>query len=156
MIKTAVFSDDRIYRYRLDRLWDARLPAMAVIGLNPSTADETEDDPTIRRCIRFAADWGYGGLIMVNLFSYRATDPDEMLTAPNPIGPDCDKHIELAAKEAFFILAAWGANGTHLARDHDVRRLVEPIRQMHCLKKTKHGQPGHPLYIRADTQPILF
>ena len=77
-------SDDRRYRYELSRIWDAALPPVLFVGMNPSTADEEQDDPTIRRCIRFARDWGYGGLLMGNLYALRATDPQELTRAVEP------------------------------------------------------------------------
>ena len=81
MIKSAEFSPDKVYRYELWRIWDEALPVCMFIGLNPSTADETVDDPTIRRCINFAKEWGYGQLVMTNLFAFRATKPAEMMRA---------------------------------------------------------------------------
>jgi len=88
VVSGATFSTDRVYRYALWRVWDAALPSFVVIGLNPSTADETENDPTIRRCIGFAKREGCGGLVMLNLFAVRATDPRVMMAHPEPIGPD--------------------------------------------------------------------
>ena len=82
----AKFSKDRIYRYALWRIWDDTLPKLLFIGLNPSTADEINDDPTMRRCIRFSKDLGYGGFIMGNIFAYRSTDPKKLKTINNPIG----------------------------------------------------------------------
>ena len=152
----AAFSDDREYRYSLWRKWDKDLDCMMVIGLNPSTADETEDDPTIRRCTRFAKDWGFGGLYMLNLFAIRATDPKIMLKHQYPIGEKNDEFLVEMANECQLVLAAWGNHGAHRSRDWNVRRLIEKHKQMKCLGKTKTGQPKHPLYIKADTQPMIF
>ena len=89
----AMLSVDRKYRYVLTRTWDETLSNIMFVGLNPSTADETTDDPTIRRCINFAKSWGYGGLYMVNLFAYRSTNPNNIRIVDNPIGDDNDSCI---------------------------------------------------------------
>lgn len=123
------------------------------IGLNPSTADEVNDDPTIRRCIAFAKSWGYGSLCMTNLFAFQATKPDDMKAAADPVGPDNDRHLIELARGAGVVIAAWGANGTHLGRNVIVRSMIP---NLHCLKKTSAGHPGHPLYLRADLKPIPF
>ena len=93
MKKGAHFSTCRRYRYRLWRIWDENKPFVLFICLNPSTADENEDDPTIRRCVRFARDWDYGGMVMVNLFAFRATDPSELYNADEQIGQNNSKEI---------------------------------------------------------------
>ena len=123
------------------------------IGLNPSTADEVNDDPTIRRCVAFAKSWGYGAMCMTNLFAFRATAPADMIAASDPVGPDNDVHLIDLARNAGVVVAAWGTNGSHLSRDAAVRALVPSL---HCLKKTQAGHPGHPLYLRADLTPIPF
>ena len=112
----AKLSECRQYRYALWRTWDDSKPYAMFVGLNPSTADETDDDPTIRRCIVFAKDWGYGGLCMANLFAYRATDPSNMFSAQDPIGPQNDVWLERLAKDAGIVVAAWGNHGGHLGR----------------------------------------
>lgn len=147
-----MFSEDRIYRYQLRRDWDETLPVVAFIGLNPSTADETQDDPTIRRCIGFAKAWGYGGLVMLNLFAFRATDPKVMRAASDPIGPDNNVHICAVAKEAEAVVAAWGTGGAHLNRDFAVRRMLHG--NIGSLGFTNKGHPRHPLYVPAS-QPLL-
>lgn len=121
------------------------------VGLNPSTADETQDDPTIRRCIAFAKSWGYAGLCMTNLFAFRATDPKDMMVAADPVGPENDGYLLALAGDTGVIVAAWGANGTHLGRDADVCKLL-PV--LHCLALTKDGHPGHPLYLRKTLTPV--
>ena len=93
MKSEAILSVDRKYRYVLTRTWDETLPNIMFVGLNFSTADETTDDPTIRRCINFAKSWGYGGLYMVNLFAYRSTNPNNIRIVDNPIGDDNDSYI---------------------------------------------------------------
>jgi hypothetical protein len=149
------FSKCRTYRYTLWRdFGDADNRAYAMfIGLNPSTADEVNDDPTIRRCIAFAKDWGYGGLCMTNLFAFRATKPVDMRAADDPVGPKNDAHLVKIARQAGIVVGAWGTHGTHLGRDLTVVSLVPDL---HCLHTTKDGHPGHPLYLRGGLKPTLF
>lgn len=145
----AAFSPDRNYRYALWRRWEQNAPYALFIGLNPSTADEREDDHTIRRCKRFAADWGYGAVYMANLFALRATDPKIMLAHDEPIGPDNDVWLQDLARGAGVIVGAWGAHGGHMQRDERVMTLLDAHKLM-CLGTTKDGKPRHPLYIKAD------
>jgi hypothetical protein len=155
MKTSARFSPCRRYRYELWRIWkETGVRYCMFIGLNPSTADETTDDPTIRRCIAFAKAWGYDGLCMTNLFALRATDPKVMKADPNPTG-DLDNDLTLLelASKASVVIAAWGKDGKHLERDKDVIRLLPPL---HCLKLNKDGTPAHPLYLRSDLKPIPF
>lgn len=151
MKKTARLSDCRTYRYELWRTWDESKPYAMFIGLNPSTADETEDDPTIRRCINFAKSWGYGGLCMANLFAYRATQPEDMKKASDPIGDKNDETLILLAENAGVIVGAWGNDGVFLNRSEDVRALIPEI---NVLKVNKSGEPAHPLYLKSTLTPI--
>jgi hypothetical protein len=105
MEKGADISANGLYRYSLWRIWEPTQPLVMFIGLNPSTADATTDDHTIRRCLRFSFDWGYGSLVMTNLFAFRATDPKVMLTAPSPIGSKNDRVITQWAQRASLIVA---------------------------------------------------
>lgn len=123
------------------------------VGLNPSTADATLDDPTIRRCIGFAKAWGYAGLMMTNLFAWRATEPRNMLAAENPIGPDNDRVLSEAHDNAALSVAAWGAHGTYLDRHNAVRALLP---RLHYLRLTKDGHPGHPLYLPSSLKPVKW
>jgi len=125
------------------------------IGLNPSTADEIQDDPTVRRCIGFAKRWGFGGLCMTNIFACRATDPIVMLAVPAPVGPENDKYLLECAQSAGLVVAAWGNDGTHLERDKQVLYLLKH-QTLFCLGETKLGQPRHPLYVNGKTAPILY
>ena len=153
MIKSALLSEDKIYRYSLSRIWNDSKPYALFIGLNPSTADEKEDDPTIRKCITYAQSWGYGGLMMVNLFAYRATLPSDLKKAEEPIGVNNDANIKNLSDNAGIIVVAWGNNGHYLDRDKDVLNI---IKKPMCLKINKSGQPGHPLYQRKNIQPIPY
>lgn len=156
MERSAVFSDNRIYRYVLTRRWDIYGRTLNVIGLNPSTADETVDDPTIRRCIRFAQDWGYAALSMTNLCAFRATKPADLMKVEHPIGPDNDHWLGTSAREAGMVLAAWGAH--MIAIDIGHRAMCGELRgiELHCLGTTQIGAPRHPLYVPAITQPIRY
>jgi len=150
VLSHAVLSPCRSFRYQLTREW-GQGPAVLFVGLNPSTADETIDDPTIRRCIGFARDWGFSRLFMANLFAFRATDPKDMLNATDPIGPENNQHLVSMATSAELTIAAWGVNGTFLGRDKAVREMLP---RLHYLRLTKGGFPGHPLYLPKDLQPI--
>jgi len=154
MISDAKFSKNRIYRYWLKRVWDSTRPVIIFIGLNPSTADEKKNDATIRRCIGFAKRWGYGGIIMLNLFAYRATDPDDMKDRVNPTGKRNDEFIKkicLAYPDVPIVLC-WGNHGKHLVRARHVLDVLKPFRKrIRCLGMTKDGQPKHPLRLSAST-----
>ncbi len=155
MKKSAIISQDEMYRYALTREWNEGVGTVAFIGLNPSTADAFEDDPTIRRCIGFAKSWGYSGLAMINLFAYRATDPKKMMSAADPIGPENDKHIKLFSEIASEIVCAWGAHGSFLKRNKDIEFMIQPSR-LKALRLTKDGNPSHPLYLPKHLTPLTF
>lgn len=149
-----IFSADRRYRYTLWRDWENGVlftPKSIVrawtyamfIGLNPSTADEMNDDPTIRRCIGFAKRWGYGALMMTNLFAFRATDPQVMMEESKPIGDENDRWLLATAREAGVVVAAWGVKGQFMGRDKEVMKLLS---NLECLGVTAGGFPQHPLY----------
>lgn len=142
---------DKEYRYTLWRLWALERGLVQFIGLNPSTADETNDDPTIRRCIGFAKAWGYGGICMTNLFAFRATRPSDMTREREPVGPDNDGWLAETANVASLTVAAWGVRGSHLGRDRQVQALIP---NMKCLGLTKQGHPAHPLYLSKGV-PLL-
>jgi hypothetical protein len=147
MKRRTVFSPCRTYRYVLWRELDtADLEYALVVGLNPSTADEVNDDPTIRACMGFARRWGCGWLCMVNLFAYRATKPRDLKAADAPVGPDNDRWLRRLAARASLVVAAWGNEGSFAGRDARVIRLLGD--QFSCLGMTKQGQPRHPLYVK--------
>lgn len=141
------------YRYSLSRIWDESKSLVLFIGLNPSTADEQDDDPTLRRCIGFAKNWGYGGVCMANLFAYRATQPKDLKLASDPIGPDNDEWLVKLTKQADIVIAAWGNDGAFLNRSSAVQAMIPNI---HCLKINKSGEPAHPLYQPAAAKPFVF
>ncbi len=148
----------RRYRYRLRREWDASLPAIAFVMLNPSAADATIDDPTIRRCLGFARSWGYGALEVVNLFAWRAHRPSDLRKAADPIGPRNDRTLRVTARAGNDILLAWGNHGAWNDRDQAVLATLRRAgaSRLLCLGITGAGQPRHPLYVRAATRPVAF
>ena len=147
----ANFSRCGRYRYTLWRRWDVDRPAVMIIGLNPSTADARQDDPTIRRCIGFARAWGYGGLVVTNLFAFRATYPVDLKAAADPVGPCNDAWIRRMARQVGIIVAAWGNDGAWLQRSARVRRMLAG--RLHCLRLNAGGEPAHPLYLPARLAP---
>lgn len=157
MDRDAVISSSGTYRYLLTRYWDYTKPRVGFVMLNPSTADAKEDDPTIRRCINFAKSWGYGGIVVGNLFAYRATDPKKLTQVGSPVGPQNDVMLDrwiFGNEKVGLVIAAWGAHSFAAARGKELCRR-HPNR-LSCLGVTKAGHPKHPLYLRADTKPIPF
>ena len=149
VLSSAEFSACRQYRYSLSRIWDPLLPTIAFVGLNPSTADENINDATVRRCIGFAKTWKYGGLILVNLFAFRSTDPVALRKTADPIGPENDASIIRHCESAKRVVAAWGTHGCLLDRDEQVLGfLARPF----CLGVTNGGAPKHPLYLAGNTR----
>ncbi|MEL6922688.1 MAG: DUF1643 domain-containing protein [Bacteroidota bacterium] len=149
MHRSAIFSTCRRYRYLLSRHWDEHLPTLLIIGLNPSTAGATHDDPTIKRCIGFAQSWGYGSLHVANLFALMATQPKDLLADKAPVGQLNDRYLRQLIKACDRTVVAWGNYGTHLERNLQVLAF---IKKPYCLKINKNGQPAHPLYQKADTR----
>lgn len=155
--RTAALSDCGAYRYRLIRHWGMDMP-LPFIMLNPSTADATVDDPTIRRCVGFARTLGYGGIGVWNLYAYRATKPADLWTADDPVGPENDRRLRNVLRWAHLqgvpVVAAWGAH----AKPARVREVLamEGAGNLRCLGLTKAGAPRHPLYVRADAPLVPF
>lgn len=164
----AVFSSCELYRYSLWRVWDPTKPRLLFVMLNPSTADATKNDPTVERCQRRAVADGFGGVEVVNLFAYRATDPRDMIDANKAgiriIGDLNDKTIIDAAKRADRVICAWGTWGSYLNRGKDVAYLmryygapnIEGGKELHALKLTKDGHPAHPLYLPNSLKPFVW
>jgi hypothetical protein len=147
----AIISSCEKYRYVLTRSLDSIVrwhrPVLFIM-LNPSTADATQDDPTIRRCVNFAKREGMTQLTVVNLFAYRVTDPKELLRAENPIGPENDHHLfdEIAKHE--LTIAAWGSHP--FAKERAAEVIKKFGASLMCLGTTKDGSPRHPLYLKND------
>ena len=154
MTGDAQFSPDGNYRYWLSREWAASNESCAFIMLNPSTATADRDDPTIRRCIRFAQGWGYGTLYVANLFAFCTSDPNYLKTTADPVGPDNDQSILAVMARCSLTIAAWGANGVYLDRHHRVVQLIASVggRLWH-LGLSNAGHPRHPLYLPTGAQP---
>lgn len=156
-METAIFSPDRVYRYVLRRRIGLSDKTCLFIHLNPSTADECKDDPTIRRDIGFARLWGYGMLVVCNAFSLRSTDPKELYRHPDPVGPDNDWHLLTEASQADFLVVGWGVHGALHNRGAKVKAMLDKEAfPLHHLGLTKDGHPKHPLYLRKDTTPELW
>lgn len=157
--RLAIYSDCERYRYLLEIVWNPGGNLLQVIGLNPSTATEKQDDPTVTRCRNYAARWGYGGLLMTNLFGFRATNPEVMKSFGEPVGGDNFKTVLDQADRAGKILVAWGNHGTHKGMSKAMTRLLETDHadKVFCLQiNEKTGEPKHPLYCRADLEPVPF
>lgn len=156
----ATLSPCRKYRYSLHRDWFPKSGNGSVlwIMLNPSTADADEDDPTIRKCQKFARTWGYDGIIVVNLFAYRTPHPED-LRMVDAVGPGNDAVLAafFGAESVGLVVAAWGAYSHLRNRDAAVIALAGRVhRPLHALKLTKNGKPWHPLYVPNGTEPVVF
>lgn len=154
----AVYSDCEAYRYLLTRVWDGALPRALFVMLNPSTATEVQNDPTVERCERRARALGFGAFRVTNIFAFRATDPRAMRAVADPVGPDNDaairESVDWAGGPADRIICAWGTHGAHLGRGAAVAQLLrESGRDLHHLGLTAAGAPKHPLYI-GYAQPL--
>lgn len=147
---SAIFSDCGTYRYQLTR--GPREAAAAVfVMLNPSTADANQNDPTIRRCLGFARAWGFGQLIVANLYALRSTDPRALKSHLDPVGPENDLHLRQLAATASSIVVAWGANAEQ-GRAFKVATMMRAAgARLSCLGTTRDGAPRHPLYVSAST-----
>lgn len=159
MNRPCAFSLCKKYRYTLWRHWnEAELRFVQFIGLNPSTADDTVDDPTIRRCIQFAKDWGYGGICMTNLFAFRSTLPEVMKKESDPEGCDNIEQLSRVACQASCIICAWGKDGRHRFRGTSVKLFLSEVVgvKLHCLGLNSDQTPKHPLYLKKNLRPIPF
>lgn len=148
----AILSPDRKYRYFLWRVFDPLNRAVNFIGLNPSTADECENDATIRRCISFARCWGFGAVFMTNTYAFRSTDPKGLQTTENPIGEYNDEWIKTVAAESGLVVLCWGNYVGKRGQE-----VLEKLKGRAChLGLNKGGSPKHPLYLSSNTRPIRF
>ena len=146
------------YRYTLGRRWSWHGPLACWIMLNPSTADARNDDNTIRRCVEFSKLWGCGGLVVVNLFALRSTNPSWLYLSDDPVGQDNDRHILEASDRCKVRVVAWGAHGALHVRGQHVKSLLQAAdpRPLQHLGLTKEGQPRHPLRLAKATPLIAW
>lgn len=153
----ATVSDCQKYRYRLTRHWKESGPLIGWVGLNPSTADANDDDPTIRRVVGFSQQHGFSGCVMGNLFAYRSTDPKGLpLDEQEAVGRHNDYWLNLMGMQCEIVVAAWGAVSQYEKRIAVVLRDFENLgKSLHCFGLTKGGFPRHPLYLPKDS-PLIF
>ncbi len=154
----AIYTDCERYRYVLTRQWEEVSENRAVfIGLNPSTATEYQNDPTVARCIKYAKTWGHDSMTMLNAFAFRSTDPKGLKSVEDPVGSANDRYILKQCRDASQIILCWGTHAEYLDRG---LKLLEKLSgrsfELNCLKITKNGHPSHPLYLKKDLQPIPF
>jgi hypothetical protein len=149
----ASFSECRKYRYSLWRIWDVEKPMVMFIGLNPSTANENGDDPTIRRVKKFAFDWGFGGVYMMNLFAWVTAYPEELKQAEDPIGGANDFQLRQIGKICNEIIFAWGSFPEAIERAEEVKAMFPGAK---ALLVNSNGSPRHPLYVPQNTKPVIY
>lgn len=153
----AVISECSKYRYLLRRTWDHARPRVLYVMLNPSTADAAKDDATIRSCVRLANGLGYGSMEVVNVFGWRATKPEELLTATDPCGPQNEDHVRAALGRCDSPICAWGAWPPAEAASTYIRNAIRAARPAaFCFGKTASGAPKHPLYIKSGTPLQMY
>lgn len=156
----ALLSPCRTYRYTLTRVWDDSRPPCAFIGLNPSTADESQLDPTLRRCVRFADGWGYGSFVMLNLFAFRSVKPDALLMVDDPVGPQNNIWIRRSCRDVHklggVVICCWGTNAERRGlrgRAQAVMNIVRTTKaRPHVIRYTQRGVPEHPLYLPSELE----
>ena len=149
MARGAEISPCGLYRYTLWFAWGTGA-WVNFCCLNPSRADAQVNDPSFTRMVNFAKAWGYDGLVVTNLFAFRATNPRDMLAAADPVGPLNDHALANAHRNAALTIAGWGTHGRHRGRDAQVRALLPGL---HYLRLTQDGHPGHPLYLPSNLCP---
>jgi len=153
----ALFSKCRRWRYLLWRCWDESKPAANFLMLNPSTADELKLDPSCTRARNYAEKWGYGALIVTNIFGWRSTDPSVLKAVKDPVGRGNDAAILKAAREAKLVVCAWGEHGRHLKRGEKVKAMLRSQDiALHSLRLNASGHPAHPLYLPSSLMPTEF
>jgi len=151
--RDATFSQDRVYRYQLVRSTGCPNQALVnFVGLNPSTADESSDDPTVRRLIGFARRRGFGSFILTNLYAFRATDPRALTLAADPIGPENFTYLAAAARDSQCIVPCWGTHGALRSRGREVLKLLRRLGDIRVFGLTKGGEPIHPLYLANENE----
>lgn len=155
MKKDAIIDSSGTYRYMLMRHWGEGKRFVNFILLNPSTADHTEDDPTVRSCISIAQNNGFDGLYITNTFAFRATLPTDLKKSSDPFGPENEKFLKKYNDLCDMTIVAWGNHGSFLGGAEKVLEIFQDV-PLHCLVQNKSGFPKHPLYVRRNTRPVLF
>ena len=156
MQRGAILSSCKKHRLQLWREWNSNLPKVLFIMLNPSTADHEQDDPTLRRCMDFAKQWGYGGLYIGNLYSFRAADPRTLLKVSKFSHRDNYKHISTMAQQCQLLVCAWGNYPIIKKLGTPLNILKQLNQKLHCIALSKTGTPKHPLYLKKSLTPIPF
>lgn len=160
--RAAKFSDDGKHRLVLGRLWNTSNSKIMFIGLNPSTADDQEDDHTVTRLINFADGWGFGGFYLCNLYSYISTDPDELAPYYLGLSNHSRKLVEKRNLKALMdrasicslVVFCWGAGG--FEEEGPADRIIRTFKDARCFGKNKNGSPKHPLYLPSHLSLIPF
>ena len=154
---TAVYSECERYRYSLTRVWNPSGKRVLFVMLNPSTATEVQNDPTVERCERRARHLGFGAFRVTNIFAWRATDPRDMRAADDPVGPENDAALIEGADWADEVIAAWGVHGAHKGRGPEVAQLLARLKMpVFHLGLSKAGHPKHPLYLPYAQSPVRW
>ncbi len=154
---TAIYSPCEAYRYSLTRMWDANRPRALFVMLNPSTATEVQNDPTVERCERRARALGFGAFRVCNIFAFRATDPRVMRAQPDPVGPANDAAILDGCDWTDAVICAWGTHGAHLGRGPAVAAMIRAAGRVPLhLGLSRNGHPKHPLYIPYSQLPLQW
>lgn len=150
--------DPAKYRYILTRSWIGTGGLVNFLMLNPSIADATKDDPTIRKCVGFAKRWGFSGIVVTNLFAMRATKPVDLWRADflTALGEEADTAIDEAARAADLVVVAWGAHQKASYRANAVMNLVIPTVDLYCIGRSKDGHPLHPCMAAYTDAPVIF
>jgi hypothetical protein len=152
---SAQFSDDMKYRYLLTRYWSPQIDPLVWIMLNPSIADASRDDPTVKRCVEFSINSGFGGCVILNLFALRSTYPGNLLRDADPVGPENDGYLKYWTGKKLKVVCAWGClHKKLLYRPIEVLKMLEGS-DLRCLRLTKfHREPHHPLYLPSRLRPV--
>lgn len=156
---SAVISKCKKYRYVLRRdtgLLSPTISGCLFVMLNPSTADANIDDPTLRRCIGFAKSWGSASVVTANLYAYRATIPKELWRVSDPVGPRNNRWLRALLTEYEEVICAWGTNARADRVAEFIKLADQCLCRTRCLGVSKYGAPRHPLYIKADQEPMLY
>jgi hypothetical protein len=145
MNRQAQFSEDGKHRFWLLRSWEQNPKMLLIIGLNPSTADDEKDDPTIRSCIRLATNNGFGGFVMCNLYSFITSDPEILKeNMQDAVRPETDETLKRMIRNTQRTVCAWGKWSFI---DERVKEVLQLIKEPHCFRQNNNGSPAHPLYL---------